>query len=74
MRKRIKCRIKLKPCPFCGSKWVQVRWIGFTNGPPCAFDSGYRGECTDCGVTTVAYRTPEEAEDAWQRRKHDTAI
>lgn len=21
----------LKPCPFCGSPWVQVRWIGFKN-------------------------------------------
>ena len=49
----------LKNCPFCGSKWTQTRYI---NHP---FDEhhvygGYRGECTDCGVTTKAYKTREE--------------
>ena len=57
----------LKQCPFCGSKWTQARYI---NHP---FDEhhvygGYRGECTDCGVTTKAYKTREEAVDAWNMR------
>lgn len=58
---------ELKHCPFCGSKWTQVRYI---NNP---FDvhhvyGGYRGECTDCGVTTKAYKTREEVVDAWNMR------
>lgn len=58
---------ELKPCPFCGSKWTQARYI---NHP---FDEhhvygGYRGECTDCGVITKAYKTREEAVDAWNMR------
>ena len=61
---------KLKPCPFCGSKWVQVRYI---NNP---FDKnhvygGYRGECTDCYVSTKACRTREEATENWNRRATD---
>lgn len=59
--------IELKPCPFCGSKWVQARYI---NHP---FDvhhvyGGYRGECADCGVTTKAYKTRAEAVAAWNMR------
>ena len=58
---------ELKHCPFCGSRWTQARYI---NNP---FDvhhvyGGYRGECTDCGVTTKAYKTREEAVDAWNMR------
>lgn len=61
---------KLKQCPFCGSKWVQVRYI---NNP---FDKnhvygGHRGECTDCHVSTKACRTPEEAIENWNRRATD---
>ena len=59
---------KLKPCPFCGSKWTQVRWIGFTDGKPHAYESGYRGECTDCGAITKAFYDIDEAVQAWNRR------
>lgn len=57
----------LLPCPFCGSHWTQVRYI---NNP---FDKkeiygGYRGECTDCGAVTRAFKTKEEAEAAWNTR------
>lgn len=63
----LKNDLGLKQCPFCGSKWTQARYI---NHP---FDEhhvygGYRGECTDCGVTTKAYKTREEAVDAWNMR------
>lgn len=63
----LKNDLGLKQCPFCGSKWTQARYI---NHP---FDEhhvygGYRGECVDCGVTTKAYKTREEAVDAWNMR------
>lgn len=54
---------KTLPCPFCGSKWTQVRHMG-TN----MLDSGYRGECTDCCAITKGYRSPEEAIAAWNMR------
>lgn len=65
-------KIKLKKCPFCGSKWTQVRYI---NNP---FDKnhvygGYRAECTDCCVTTKACKTPEEAAALWNNRPDDSA-
>ena len=58
---------KLKPCPFCGSKWTQVRYI---NNP---FDKnhvygGYRGECTDCFVSTKSCLTEDEAIKLWNMR------
>lgn len=57
---------ELKPCPFCGGKYTQVRYIGWES--PSAFDSGYRTECCDCGVITAAYPTEEEAAAAWNTR------
>lgn len=54
---------KMLPCPYCGSKWTQVRHMGMT-----VLNSGYRGECTDCFAITKAYRTPEEAVAAWNMR------
>lgn len=64
-------KIKLKKCPFCGSKWTQVRYI---NNP---FDKnhvygGYRAECTDCCVITKACKTPEEAATLWNIRPDDS--
>ena len=61
------CNEKLKPCPFCGSKWTQVRYI---NNP---FDKnhvygGYRAECTDCYAVTKACNNEQDAIDAWNRR------
>ena len=57
----------LKPCPFCGSVWTQVRWIGW-DSPPSAYETGYRGECTDCFAMSRAFRTEAEAAEAWNRR------
>ena len=66
---------KLKPCPFCGSEWVQVRWIGFKDAPPSGYESGYRGECTDCCAMTRAFLRQEDAENAWNRRvKEDSGF
>ena len=62
---------ELKPCPFCGSEWVQVRWIGFINAPPSGYEVGYRGECTDCYAMTRAFLNAEDAREAWNRRVPD---
>lgn len=48
---------KLKPCPFCGGKATKEQ-IGR------AWDI----ECEDCQSSTRMYPTPEEAEEAWNRR------
>lgn len=58
---------ELKPCPFCGSEWVQVRWIGFSYGAS-AYEPGYRGECADCFAMTRVFLNPEDAKEAWNRR------
>jgi Lar family restriction alleviation protein len=52
---------RLKPCPFCGAK-AKVSEYGF----------GYRVVCSNFLTSCVAqgpYRkTPEEAEETWNRR------
>lgn len=57
----------LKPCPFCRSKWTQVK---YSNNP---FDTkevygGFHAYCDDCHCTTMRFPTPEEAIEAWNRR------
>ena len=54
-------------CPFCGRKWVQVRYMGWENTPG-PFANGYRRECTDCHAVTGAYKTEEEALAEWNTR------
>ena len=56
------------PCPFCGSKWTQVRYMGWKSYAQ-AFKSGYRAECTDCHAITEAYRTEKEALLHWNTRQ-----
>lgn len=60
--------MELKPCPFCGSKWTQVRWIGFKDAPPSGFTPGFRGECTDCGASTTSFWSEADAAEAWNMR------
>lgn len=51
--------IKLKPCPFCGGMNLYY-----------AEERFYAVECADCGGKMVgAYRTKEEAAEAWNTRK-----
>lgn len=63
----LKNDLGLKQCPFCGSKWTQTRYINNSFDEHHVY-GGYRGECVDCGVTTKAYKTREEAVDAWNMR------
>ena len=58
----------LLSCPFCGGEYAQVRYMGGKWQEPSAFDSGYRGECCDCGVITAACDTEAEAISAWNSR------
>lgn len=55
-------------CPFCGSKWTQVRYMGWESYAQ-AFKSGYRAECADCHAITEAYRTEKEALAHWNTRQ-----
>lgn len=61
----------LKPCPFCGGQYTQVRFMGL-KGYPSAFESGYRGECCDCGALTRAFRTEAGAANFWNTRAERT--
>lgn len=61
-------KTELKPCPFCGSKYTQVRYMGGKWQEPSAFSSGYRGECCGCYAVTAAYDTEAEAMAAWNAR------
>lgn len=63
---------ELKPCPFCGGEYAQVRYMGGKWQEPSAFGSGYRGECCDCGAMTAAYDTEAEAIAAWNSRVERT--
>lgn len=58
---------ELKPCPFCGSQYTQVRYMGLKHYPS-AFENGYRGECCDCGAITRALETETGAANAWNTR------
>lgn len=61
---------ELLRCPFCGSQYTQVRFMGLKHCPS-AFQDGYRGECCDCGAITRAFGTEAEAIKAWNRRISD---
>lgn len=63
---------ELKPCPFCGGEYTQVRYIGGEWQEPSAFESGYRGECCSCHAITAAYDTEAEAAEAWNTRHVET--
>ncbi len=54
--------IRLKPCPFCGQDDAVYALSDFL----------WHVECSACFVSTYGYYTPEEAAQAWNRRKgHD---
>lgn len=55
------------PCPFCGSEYTQVRWIGFA-GVVSGMVAGFVGECTDCWATTRACATKDDAAYWWNIR------
>lgn len=55
--------IKLKPCPFCGGKGVEIleaenKYLYYR----------YMAQCQKCGANAKLGRTKEEARKAWNRR------
>ena len=58
---------ELRPCPFCGSEYAQVRYMGFRN-EVSAVELGWRGECCECGALTRAFDTEQDAIKVWNTR------
>lgn len=55
--------MKLKPCPFCGSKMVDC---SFVIGPYC---DGHIAQCLHCSARIHKYyKTYQNAKRAWNRR------
>ena len=56
---------ELKPCPCCGGESeIQDDSCRTPKHP----NGAYSGWCTDCGLMTDWYDTPELAAEAWNRR------
>lgn len=53
---------ELKPCPFCGSKYIRI--LGGGNTFPYV-------ECSNCFVSTASELTRAEAIKNWNRRVKD---
>ena len=51
--------VKLKPCPFCGSKAKMRHYIQL---------SYYYVQCLNCYGAACMCNMPEEAAEAWNRR------
>ena len=63
---------ELLTCPFCGSNFCETKYLGGQWQEPNAFESGWRGECSDCGALTRAFPTEAEAIEAWNTRAERT--
>lgn len=57
----------LKPCPFCGKNKVKIDYPYFP-------DTYCWVRCYECYCTTSAFKTPEEAVEAWNRRAYEIAM
>lgn len=60
---------ELKPCPFCGSLSIEIRYYDPFGGYQgnCGV---YRVRCLDCGAE-LSKNTKPRAKDAWNRRAED---
>lgn len=58
-------------CPFCGSNFCETKYLGGQWQMPGAFESGWRGVCSDCGALTRAFPTEDEAATAWNTRVNE---
>lgn len=54
--------INLKPCPFCGGKATLCK-------PYITMTPVYWVKCEACECESSTFKTKEEAEKAWNRRK-----
>ncbi len=56
----------LRPCPFCGSRYINMNYIredGILEGAYV--------ECANCGVSTRIYDDPDEVVEFWNRRNEE---
>ncbi len=63
-------RVKPKPCPNCGSKYVEM-WTKFFDG------NGFEVRCLDCGYIGELGKTRAAAARAWnndERRKKNAGL
>lgn len=51
---------ELKSCPFCGYKVITLNSIN-------CYETVFR-VCAQCGARTRYFDTPDEADEAWNRR------
>ena len=56
----VKSRLKLEPCPFCGSEEIVILSI-----TPVAYQYG----CIDCGAIAQSGSTRTEARNLWNQRR-----
>lgn len=56
----------LKPCPFCGSKYINMNYIREDD----VLEGAYV-ECANCGVSTRIYDDPDEVVEFWNRRSDE---
>lgn len=67
-------KMNLKPCPFCGSKNVELEhcYRGIVSSTKCAYI-----QCKSCGAKTdevfisTAYSCDEKAIELWNKRSED---
>jgi Lar family restriction alleviation protein len=57
--------MKLKPCPFCGSIYVNVI---VTQSGLAGLSGAYIAFCAGCFAQSAEFDTVPEAEKAWNRR------
>lgn len=57
---------ELKPCPFCGNKYLWLEDIGIRG------TARYYVICTTCGAKSNFEKTPEEAMKKWNERGEQT--
>ena len=55
----------LKPCPFCGSRYINMNYIREDD----VLEGAYV-ECANCGVSTRIYDDPDEVVEFWNRRSN----
>ena len=65
---------KLKPCPFCGTKLVEIRDNGVFNHAIYGLEPNnlpFYAFCTNCGARSDVCADYKIAIEAWNRRVND---
>lgn len=64
---------KLKPCPFCGGKDIQIVFQGLAV-TKCGINNEYVARCGGCGAQTAIVLGEDKAITAWSRRYKDDVV